>query len=161
MQVRKIRMQSHLLAKDDYGDVFHSHYAFFVDKEQRTDPLREFVMESFPRWLTYSRKEKLARKKEYGEGKRPNEVSPLVDKFVRFSVAITGGLFLVVPMLIMTLGGQSQNKSLITVSVAVFWFVLSLAFGIRVSNAETLVATATYAAVLVVFVGTSSSGSNS
>jgi hypothetical protein len=40
--------------------------------------------------------------------------------------------------------------------MVVFSLVLSL--GIRVSNVETLVATATYAAVLVVFVGTSSVG---
>ncbi len=73
-------------------------------------------------------------------------------------MAITVGVFLVVPMLIMTLWVQSQNKSLVTVLVVVFWLVIPLAFGIRLSNAEMPVPTATYAAVLVVFVGTSSNG---
>lgn len=49
----------------------------------------------------------------------------------------------------------SEKKSLVTVSVAVVNFALILAFGVKVSNVETLVSTATYAAVLVVFVGTS------
>jgi hypothetical protein len=70
-------------------------------------------------------------------------------------VAITGGLFLVTPMIIMTLQ-PSEVKSLVTVSAFVLLFALSLSFGVKVSNIETLVSTATYAAVLVVFVGTSS-----
>lgn len=50
----------------------------------------------------------------------------------------------------------SQTKNPLTVSVAVIVFLLVLPFGVRVSNTETLVATATYAAVLVVLIGTSS-----
>ena len=81
-------------------------------------------------------------------------VSPFVDKFARFIIVLTGGLSLVVPMLIMRLQ-QNSNKSLITTSVAVVLFsgVVSIVF--RASNAETLSITAAYAAVLVVFVGTS------
>ena len=55
-------------------------------------------------------------------------------------------------MVIMTLD-KSVNKSLITVSVAVLLVGAALSLGIKASNMETLVATATYAAVLVVFVG--------
>lgn len=65
-----------------------------------------------------------------------------------------GGTFLVVPMLIMAID-PSQTKSLATASVSVIVFALILSFAIRLSNVETLVSTATYAAVLVVFVGTS------
>lgn len=53
----------------------------------------------------------------------------------------------------------SETKSLVTVSVAVVVFSLILAFGIRGSNVETLVSTATHAALLVVSAGTSSGGS--
>lgn len=84
-------------------------------------------------------------------------ISQFVDRLVRFAVAITGGTFLVVPMLIMAIS-PSQVKSLATVSVSVIVFSLILSFVIRLTNVETLVSTATYAAVLVVFVGTSAGG---
>lgn len=50
---------------------------------------------------------------------------------------------------------ESQVKSLATLLVAVVVCALIVSFGVRVSNIETLVSTATYSAVLVVFVGTS------
>lgn len=93
--------------------------------------------------------------KEYEDGKPPRHVSEFVDRLARFVIAIAGGVFLIVPMVVMTLG-PSETKSLITAAAAVMIFALILSFGIRVSNVETLVSTATYAAVLVVFVGTSS-----
>ena len=86
----------------------------------------------------------------------PQNVSPFVDKLTRFIIAFTGGAALVVPMLIMSLPSIHRTKSLITVSLAVTLFAAMMSVGIRASNSETLVATATYAAVLVVFVGTSS-----
>lgn len=67
---------------------------------------------------------------------------------------------MVIPMLIMSFD-QSDVKSLITVSASVGLFGLVVSLGIRVTSIETLVATATYAAVLVVFVGsTSGNGPN-
>jgi hypothetical protein len=59
-------------------------------------------------------------------------------------------------MLIMSLPHTDRTKSLITVSVAVLLFASALSVVMKTSNSETLVSTATYAAVLVVFVGTSS-----
>lgn len=153
---RKYLLQRFFQSKSDHGDPFNSHYFFFDESNSKVDPVRKFIMRQFPAWVTYSAKEKLARSKEYSDGKPPYQVSAFVDRLVRFIIAVAGGLFLIVPMLIMTLGGQSEKKSLITVTVSVFLFILILAFGIRVSNVETLVATATYAAVLVVFIGTSS-----
>jgi hypothetical protein len=82
------------------------------------------------------------------------QISDFVDRLVRFIAALIGGIFLIVPMVIMVLS-QSRTKSLITVSVAVLLFSAALAFGLKANNVETLVSTATYAAVLVVFVGTS------
>lgn len=114
-------------------------------------------MKYLPSRLTFSHHERLARPKEYEEGHSPKELSELVDRLAWFIIAVAGGVFLVVPMLIMTLQ-PSETKSLITVSVAIVIFALILSFGIKVSNVETLVSTATYAAVLVVFVGTSSGG---
>lgn len=92
----------------------------------------------------------------YLAGLPPQTISPFVDKLARFAVAFAGGACLLVPMLVMCLPSIDRTKSLITVSVAVMFFVFMMSIGIQASNAETVVATATYAAVLVVFVGTSS-----
>lgn len=116
-------------------------------------------MTSLPAWLTYSRNERASRKREFAEGKAPKEVSAFVDRLCRFLIAAVGGLFLVGPMLIMAID-SSTKKSLITVSASVLLFIAVLTFGVRVSNVEALVSTATYAAVLVVFVGTSTGSSD-
>ncbi|KAH8634272.1 hypothetical protein IG631_09672 [Alternaria alternata] len=114
-------------------------------------------MKRLPVWMTYSHNERAARKKEFGDGKPPKEVSDFVDRLCRFIIAAVGGLFLVGPMLIMAIR-PSTTKSLITVSASVFLFAIVLTFGVRVTNIEGLVSTATYAAVLVVFVGSSTGG---
>ncbi|KAK0640590.1 hypothetical protein B0T16DRAFT_438610 [Cercophora newfieldiana] len=151
---RKLLLEYFFQRPDDFQDPFHSHYAYFREATAQIDPLRLALMRSLPSRLAWSPRERRQRKKEYTQGLPPQQVSIFVDRLVRFMTAITGGVFLVVPMVIMTID-QSQNKSLITVSLAVVTFALVLSLAIRVSNIETLVATATYAAVLVVFVGTS------
>ncbi|RSL52514.1 hypothetical protein CEP54_010854 [Fusarium duplospermum] len=145
-------------AADNSQDPFASHYAFFLEAETKIDPMRAAFMRYLPSRLTFSEEERHHRNHEYREGKMPKEVSKLVDRSVRFIIAVTSGLFLVAPMIIMTLQ-PSNVKSLITVSCAVFLFALCLSFIVGVSNIETLVSTATYAAVLVVFVGTSTGNS--
>lgn len=160
MRLRKALLQRYFQSDDDFQDPFHSHYCFFEDETSQVDPLRATLMRYLPVALTYSLEERRQRPREYEEGKVPLLVSAFVDRSVRFITAMTGGVFLVGPMLIMTFS-PSQTKSLLTVSLALVVFSLVLSFGIRVSNVETLVATATYAAVLVVFVGTSSAGGES
>lgn len=112
-------------------------------------------MRNMPAFIAFSSEERMFRSREYSEGKAPREVSAFVDRLTRFLVAMTGAIFLVVPMIIMTLH-QSQTKSLITVSVSVISFSLIMALGVRVSNVEALISTATYAAVLMVFLGVNS-----
>ena len=109
-----------------------------------------------PRRLTYTKAEMDSRIEEYLGDLPPQDVSPFVDKLARFIIAITGGAALVVPMLIMSLPSIQRTKSLITVSISVTLFAAMMSVAMRASNTETLVATATYAAVLIVFVGTSS-----
>ncbi|KAF1959853.1 hypothetical protein CC80DRAFT_439979 [Byssothecium circinans] len=155
---RKLLLRHFFQSEDDFNDPFHSHYAFFKDDENKIDPVRKALMRHLPAGLAFSDEERRRRSREYAEGKHPLRVSKFVDRLVRFIVAVTGGTFLVVPMIIMTLD-PSRAKSLTTVSIAVVFFAFVLSFAIRVSNAETLIATATYAAVLVVFVGTSSGAS--
>jgi hypothetical protein len=121
-----------------------------------SDPLRDILKQKLPRRVTYTKREMDRRIDEYLAGKPPEEVSPFVDKLARFIVAFLGGTSLIVPMLIMRLPAVNLAKSLITVSVAVLLFAGALSIGFKASNSDTMVATATYAAVLVVFVGTSS-----
>ncbi len=126
------------------------------ESPKATDPLRSLLKRVLPSNLTWTGEE-MARDSgsEYRMGETPEDVSPFVDGLARFIVAITGGLSLVVPMLVMRLG-ETLPKSLTTVSVAVILFSALTSLMFRASNVETLAATAAYAAVLVVFVGTSS-----
>ena len=122
------------------------------------DPLRSFLKRVLPFHHTWTEEEKSARLRAgeiWWSSKTPEVVSPFVDTLARFIVAITGGLSLVVPMLVMRLD-EHLTKSLITVSVAVILFSALTSLMFKASNVETLAATAAYAAVLVVFVGTSS-----
>ena len=78
----------------------------------------------------------------------------------RIVMALFGGAAVIGPMLIMTLH-PSRNTSLITVSLATFLFALLLAVVAKDSaGKDVLGATAAYAAVLVVFVGTSTAPSS-
>lgn len=75
----------------------------------------------------------------------------------RFAMALFGGVALIAPMLVMTLH-PTQTTSLVTVSVATLLFALILAvFAKETAGKDVLAATAAYAAVLVVFIGTSTS----
>ena len=118
------------------------------------DPLRAWLKRIFPKRLTFRQLERDNRPIPFKVGATPDELSPFVDGLARFLVAITAGLSLVVPMLIMRLG-ENLTKSLITVSVAVVLFSGATSVVFRAINVETLAATATYAAVLIVFAGTS------
>lgn len=73
----------------------------------------------------------------------------------RFVAAVSGGLSLIVPMLIMAIN-PSQIKTLVTSSVAVLLFSLGLAWKSSAKTETLLATTATYAAVMVVFVGVNS-----
>lgn len=75
----------------------------------------------------------------------------------RLYMALFGGLALTVPMLIMTLH-QSKVTSLVTTSVFVIAVAVALAWFMKDAQAKDIIgATAAYAAVLVVFVGTGTS----
>jgi hypothetical protein len=156
---RKLLLQRYFQTPGhDFGDPFSSHYSYFEPASSRVDPLRHFFMRHLPSSLTFSPEGKEERAKEYQDGELPKEISVFVDRLARVLIALTGGAFLIVPMVIMVLNqGHNQVQNLVTASTAVVLFALAMAFGVRVSNAETLIATATYAAVLVVFVCTSTS----
>lgn len=117
------------------------------------DPLRAYLKKVLPRGLAYTKEEAYQRGTAYHSGQPPIFISPFVDKLARFLVALTGGVALVAPMLVMLLPSVDRTKSLATIGAAVFLFALGMSVIVRAGNTEALVATTTYAAVLVVFVG--------
>ena len=119
-----------------------------------SDPFRDSLKRILPNRLTYTKSERDRRIDQYRSGVPPEKISPFVDNVARFLIAITGGVSLIVPMLIMSLPTVTKTKSLVTTSIAVTIFAFVMAVGIKAENMDTLVSTATYAAVLVVFVGT-------
>ncbi|KAE9366537.1 hypothetical protein N431DRAFT_445261 [Stipitochalara longipes BDJ] len=123
-------------------------------KDESCDELRSFLMRWLPRRLAYSDDERQMKTQEYSERKPPVQLSSFVDRLVKFLLALVGGASLIVPMLIMSFHA-SKTKSLVTVSIATFVFSFVLAMALRLKINDVLGATAAYAAVLVVFVGTS------
>lgn len=78
-----------------------------------------------------------------------------MDRLARLFVAIVDGSLLVVPMLVMSFN-PSTTKSLVVVSaVVLFALLMNLSFHTDNKDILTATATATYAAVLVVFFVTS------
>ena len=76
-------------------------------------------------------------------------------------MALFGGIALLGPVLVMALH-PGRTIALVTVSIAIVLFAFVLAFMAKnMPGKDILAATAAYAAVLVVFVGTSSSTSSS
>lgn len=79
----------------------------------------------------------------------------------RLAMALFGGMALIIPTVIMA-KFEGVNVSLITTSVSVIIFGFILAYGATDSTGkDVLAATAAYTAVLVVFIGTSLSGTGS
>ncbi|RTE79503.1 hypothetical protein BHE90_005982 [Fusarium euwallaceae] len=140
------------------GAPLGTRYVSFPAMLRQEDPIRETLRKYMPSDLSWTEDEKKipGRMNDFLHGRPPEKYSPLVDSLARFIMAIGCGAALIVPMVIMSLD-PSRNKSLITVSVCVLLFALFLSSGIGAKNTEVLAATATYAAVLVVFVGTSGS----
>jgi hypothetical protein len=83
-----------------------------------------------------------------------NRAAEKKKRLLRFSMAAMGGLLLLVPVIIMaTVPGLVA--SLVTTCVATLVFALLIAWRTDLGPNEVLATTAAYAAVLVVFVGTS------
>jgi VIT1/CCC1 family predicted Fe2+/Mn2+ transporter len=130
------------------GDLFGKYYEL-PDSHRTSWRLATALNRLLPKNWTYSRDEKL----EYLKERPPRRFSIPVRIVASSIVAFFGGALLIVPMVVMSFN-PSRPKSLITVSCAVFLFGFFLGAVLRSKSSDTFVATATYAAVLVVFVGT-------
>lgn len=162
MRERLHRMRKTLQRPEDRDEhPFYSHYSYCLPKDEQFDRLSRLIARCLPRRFTYSSEEKYMRSREYEDGKLPSTASAVVEYLARFTISFLVGLFILVPMIIMVLH-PSTKKSLITVCTTIVLFSISMAFAAsHASFGQTVVATATYAAVMFVFVGASSTGSNS
>lgn len=89
---------------------------------------------------------------------REKEQQKSKEFFSRFKMALFGGSSLIVPMLIMRLHPTLLTE-LVTASIFIFAVAIILAWYMQdAEKRDILAATGTYAAVLVVFVGTTSQG---
>ena len=139
------------------GDPYNSRYCTLTKPLPTVgDPVRNFLKRTLPRDLSYTEEEKSHRLDAYLYKQPPKAISPFVDTTARFIVALVGGAALIIPVLVMSLHATLTSK-LLTLTIAVLLFSLITAVGLRATNPEILVSAATYAAVLVVFVGTSGS----
>lgn len=123
--------------------------------EPFSDEVREFMRTFLPSRVTWTKSEMEAKPDLYSAGYAPTTLSSTVDRLARFTIAMAGALFILVPMYIMATH-QSRTKNLVTTTVAVVFFALLCSVTLRTSNDQTLAATAGYAAVLMVFVGLTS-----
>lgn len=124
--------------------------------EPFSDEVREFMRTYLPSRITWTKAEIEAKRDWFDQGYAPATLSPTVDRLARFTIAMAGALFILVPMYIMAIH-QNPTKNLVTTTVAVVLFALLCSVTLRTSNDQTLGATAGYAAVLMVFVGLTSS----
>lgn len=84
----------------------------------------------------------------------------LAEIITRFLVALLAGAFLVIPLILLSYQSSSRTH-LITVSTCIVIFSLLVSLASKASNEQTMMASAGYAAVLVVFLSNGSNGSSS
>lgn len=131
-----------------------------MDKPQ---DLTNFTRAALPCSWCWSKAEQKLRPAAYKlhlqgvRGLNPRQLSLPVTILAGIIISLTSSALILVPMIIMSFE-TDRTKSLVTVSIAVTLFGLCLAVVVRTKSSETFLATATYAAILVMFVGTSGSG---
>lgn len=156
LNVEELGKNSHAFPEIPYTSNCSSSKSIRELRPVTYDALRRWLKDSLPTWFTVSADEAKRRNQVDNKTKSPpKEISPQVERLARFVVAISGGLMLIVPMLIMRIHGDLV-KSLVTTSLSVILFAATTSVLFKATDVNTLAATAAYTAVLVVFVGTSS-----
>ncbi|PMD23560.1 hypothetical protein NA56DRAFT_700949 [Hyaloscypha hepaticicola] len=107
---------------------------------------------SFPRNLTFPVSQRQEDVFGWASGRPARSVSVPVRIIASTILAVCGGALLIVPMVIMTFD-TNRTKSIVTISCSVLLFGFFLGAIVRSKSSEIFIATTTYAAVLVVFVG--------
>jgi hypothetical protein len=121
------------------------------------DEVREMLRTYLPKQISWSKEEKAMRSDYYQKGiYKPEVLSSLADAIARLIIAMGGALFILVPMYIMSLH-QNLTNNLVTTTIAVVLFVLVCSIPLKLANDQIFASTFGYAAVLMVFVGLTSS----
>jgi hypothetical protein len=120
------------------------------------DAVREMFRAYLPKQISWTKEEKELRPDLYHLGiYMPAVLSPSADRLARTIIPLGGAIFILVPMYIMALH-QNSTSNLITTTIAVVLLVVICA-ALRLPNETIFSATVGYAAVLIVFVGLTSS----
>jgi hypothetical protein len=133
-----------------------------IGKRSSIDPMRKALTRFLPRQLTVDssiQAELLTQMRDldFTEAEMPFQpisTSHFVSNTARFLLALLGGLFLLIPMIIMNFVGRQHMRLLVT-SLFVILFSAFLSSLKKTSSLEVFGGTAAYAAVLVIFVGKS------
>lgn len=110
-------------------------------------------------WTTEEREQYGVKEAKQVRHQLPEQDTMAVHTIASFIISICSGATIIVPMIIMSFQ-PGQTKSLVTTSVAVLLFGFVLSAVIKIKSSDIFLATATYAAVLVVFVGISGTASS-
>jgi hypothetical protein len=120
------------------------------------DDVREMMARYLPKEFTWHKEDKKTQHALYVLDYKPRRLSKGADIVARLMVAMVGALFILVPMYIMALH-QNLTNSLVTTTIAVVLFVLVCLIPLKLPNDQIFASTFAYAAVLMVFVGLTSS----
>ena len=144
-------LQKHHLSPPPRGWLYSAPYRRSIGSG-----LEIFLQAHLPNWLSQSNSEKTNEPAYFTKRILPTMSVRFIASMI---LSLCSGASIIVPMVIMSFNG-STTKSLVTVSVAVVLFGFVLAAVVKVSSGNLIAATATYAAVLVVFVGVSGANSD-
>jgi hypothetical protein len=153
--------------ESSYNNPYVSNSSSLVDIGRRstTDPVRKVLTQLLPRRLTVddSAHAKLLiqmRDLDFAESEMPVQqpsTNFLVSSTARFLLGLSGGLFLLIPLITMNFV-TSQHMRLLVTSLFVLLFSVFLSLLERVSSLEILAGTTAYTAALLIFVGKSKFG---
>jgi hypothetical protein len=138
--------------KSPYGSESYRHLPEKQKPFPHGDPLRHFLCSHLSVWMTYSKDEKEHFRSNFDSNYFPRDISPTMERLTRYIIAMFSAVSIQVPIIIMSFH-KSRAKSLVTTSIALVLFACCCSLTLRTANDQTLVVTAGYAAVLMVFVG--------
>jgi hypothetical protein len=139
--------------------------ALHREPERKPQDLISSIRSVIPRSWTWSRAERELRPEAYKldmqgmpglETRYPSVTATVLAGVI---ISLASSIWILVPTIIMSFQAE-RTKSLVTVAVAVTLFGFFLVVGVCTKTSETFLATATYAAILVVFLASSGCTNN-
>jgi hypothetical protein len=148
----------------DTGTAPHR-FCLLREADNQSQDLIASIHSILPRSWRWSKAERELRPEAYKlnlqgvPGLEPRHASYTATILAGIIVSLASSIWILVPTIIMSFQTE-RTRSLVTVAVAVTLFGFFLVVGVRTKSSETFLATATYAAILVVFLASSGSTNN-